>query len=172
MTYTFQSESTIYSCLNVNELLARNRRYIWSLSDNNGIRTHNHLVRKRIHNHLGKHASLSKWLSVCLRTKWLWVRIPLLLLFYLKVAEVNRGYLVCIESSLYWFIIELHWDINPLGANPTKWSNTLKQFVDKLPTNCLSVFDHFVKLAPKGLTVLFDVWRYQFERRTYSFAFW
>ena len=25
---------------------------------------------------------------------------------------------------------------NPLSANPTKWSNTLKQFVDSLPTNC------------------------------------
>ena len=34
--------------------------------------------------------------------------------------------------------------INPSSANPTKWSNTLKQFVGKLPTNCLSVFDHFV----------------------------
>ena len=33
--------------------------------------------------------------------------------------------------------------INPLSANITKWSNTLKQFVGKLPTNCLSVFDHF-----------------------------
>ena len=37
--------------------------------------------------------------------------------------------------------------LNPLSANPTKWSNTLKQFVGKLPTNCLSVFDHFVKLT-------------------------
>ena len=37
---------------------------------------------------------------------------------------------------------------NPLCANPTKWSNTLKQ----LPTNCLSVFDHFVGLVTKGLT--------------------
>ena len=36
-------------------------------------------------------------------------------------------------------------------ANPTKWSNTLKQFVGKLPTNCLSVFGHFVGLALKGL---------------------
>ena len=36
---------------------------------------------------------------------------------------------------------------NPLSANPTKWSNTLKQFVGKLPTNCLSVFDHIVILA-------------------------
>ena len=35
---------------------------------------------------------------------------------------------------------------NSLSANPPKWSNTLKQFVGSLPTNCLSVFDHFVKL--------------------------
>ena len=40
---------------------------------------------------------------------------------------------------------------NPLSANPTKWPNTLKQFVGKLPTNCLSVFGHFVNLALKGL---------------------
>ena len=43
---------------------------------------------------------------------------------------------------------------NPLSANPAKWSNTLKQFVGNLPTNCLSVFDHFVKLAFKGLMLL------------------
>ena len=42
--------------------------------------------------------------------------------------------------------------INPLSANPTKWSNTLKQFVGNLTTNCLSVFDYFVKLALKGLS--------------------
>ena len=41
--------------------------------------------------------------------------------------------------------------VNPLSANPIKWSNTLKQFVGKFPTNCLSVFDHFVKLALKRL---------------------
>ena len=38
-----------------------------------------------------------------------------------------------------------------LSANITKWSNTLKQFVSKLPTNCLSVFDHFVGFALKRL---------------------
>ena len=38
-----------------------------------------------------------------------------------------------------------------LSANPTKWSNTLKQFVAKLPTSCLSVFDHFAELALKWL---------------------
>ena len=44
--------------------------------------------------------------------------------------------------------------VNPLSANRTKYSNTLKEFVGKLPTNCLSVFDHFVKLALKGLNSL------------------
>ena len=32
--------------------------------------------------------------------------------------------------------------IKSLCTNPTKCSNTLKQLVDNLPTNCLSVFDH------------------------------
>ena len=41
--------------------------------------------------------------------------------------------------------------LNPLSVNPTKWSDTLKQFVGNLRTNCLSVFDHFVGLALKRL---------------------
>ena len=36
--------------------------------------------------------------------------------------------------------------LNPLSANPTNWSNTLN-----LPTNCLSVFHHFVISAHKRL---------------------
>ena len=63
LTNAFQSESALYSCLNVKELLAQNRRNIWSLSNSNGIRIHNHLVR------------LAKWLSVRLQTKWLWVQV-------------------------------------------------------------------------------------------------
>ena len=51
-------------------------------------------------------------------------------------------------------------EINPLSANPTKWSNTLKQLVGKLATNCLSVFDHFVKLALKGCHKLREKLRY------------
>ena len=46
--------------------------------------------------------------------------------------------------------------LNPLSTNPTKWSKILKQIVGNLPTNCLSclsVFDHFVGLALKGLTL-------------------
>ena len=40
-----------------------------------------------------------------------------------------------------------------ISTNPTKWSNTLKQLVGKFLTNCLSVFDHFVGFALKGLIV-------------------
>ena len=42
-------------------------------------------------------------------------------------------------------------EFDPLSANPTKWSNTFKQFHGNLPTNCLSVFEHFVILTLKGL---------------------
>ena len=71
VTYTFQSESTLYSCLNVKELLARSRLKLWRRSDFNWTRTQKHLVRKRTLNHL------AKWLSVRLRTKCFWVRVQL-----------------------------------------------------------------------------------------------
>ena len=45
----------------------------------------------------------------------------------------------------------MHIKFNPLSAELTKWPNTLKQLVGNLPTNCLSVFGHFVGLALKGL---------------------
>ena len=58
--YDFQTESKLHSCLNIKELLARNRCYIWSLNDRNRIWPHNYLVRKWTLNHLAK---LAKWLS-------------------------------------------------------------------------------------------------------------
>ena len=61
--YAFYSESTLYSFLNVMELLAQKRRDVWSLSDNDRIRTNNHLVCKQRLNHLTK---LAKWLSCVL----------------------------------------------------------------------------------------------------------
>ena len=75
----------------------------------------------------------------------------LITFFYLKYFKAN------VVFRIKWdFLISLSNEafeasINPLSTNPTKWSNTLKLFVGKLPTNCLSVFDHFVKLALKGL---------------------
>ena len=65
VTYAFQSESTLYSCLNLKELLAGSRREIWSLSDSNWTRAHSLLVRKRTLNHLAK---LAKSLSCVVST--------------------------------------------------------------------------------------------------------
>ena len=66
-------------------------------------------------------------------------------------------------SCSYWFNLELivikvvltelavvSKLVNPLSANPTKWSNTLKPFVGNSPANLLSVFGNFVILALKG----------------------
>ena len=47
-----------------------------------------------------------------------------------------------------------NWVILTLQAPAAQNGQTLKQFVSKLPTNCLSVFDHFVQLALKGLKLL------------------
>ena len=52
-------------CLNVRELLAWSRHHIWSLSDSNEIRIHNHLVRKPTLSYLAK---LGKWMSRVVRT--------------------------------------------------------------------------------------------------------
>ena len=51
---SFQSESTLYSCLNVKEIFPRTGCGIQFLSDSNWTRTHNHLVLKQTINHLAK----------------------------------------------------------------------------------------------------------------------
>ena len=62
----FQSNSTLYSCLNVKELLAQNRCNIWSLSCNNRIQTNSHLVCKQKLNNLAKLVwSACLWISGC-----------------------------------------------------------------------------------------------------------
>ena len=39
-----------------------------------------------------------------------------------NVLEIRRHLTICVESETFG-------NFNPLSANPTKWSNTLKQFV-------------------------------------------
>ena len=61
--------------------------------DCNWTRTQNHLVLKRTLNHLAKlaiWASLAKWLSVRLRTKWFWVRVQLQSL-HLQISRLLRA---------------------------------------------------------------------------------
>ena len=64
------------------------------------------------------------------------------LIFFKRMKHSDLGVLM----STGIFINEL---VKPLSTNSKKRLNTLKQFVDNLPTNSLSVFDYFVGLAPK-----------------------
>ena len=49
--YAYKRQSTLFSCMNVKEPLAQNRRNIWGLSDSNRTQAHNHIVHKRTLNH-------------------------------------------------------------------------------------------------------------------------
>ena len=60
VTHVCQSESTLYSCLNVKQLIAKSRRDICRRTYCNWIQTQNHVVLKGTINHLVK---LARWLS-------------------------------------------------------------------------------------------------------------
>ena len=72
--YAFQSESTLYSYQNDNELFYQKRCDIGSLNDCNGTRTRNNLISKQSLDHLAK---LAKRLSIELCSEYLSVSISL-----------------------------------------------------------------------------------------------
>ena len=57
--------------------------------------------------------------------------------------------------------------VNPLSANPKKWSDKLKQFIGKLSMNCLSVFGNFVGLALKELNYYFFILKPSMQKSRY-----
>ena len=61
VTYAFQIETTLFSCLNVKELLSQSGREILSLNDCAWTRTHNHLVCKRTLSNLAKLAQFGQF---------------------------------------------------------------------------------------------------------------
>ena len=63
-------------------------QYATQLSDSNRIQTHNHLVYNQTLNYLAK---LTKWLSVCLQTKCLWVQVLLQSLNLQKLCWFEQG---------------------------------------------------------------------------------
>ena len=162
----FQSESILYSCLDVKELLAWNRCDIWILSDSNGIWIHSGLVRKRRPDALAKLAKLLSccknlsvrctWLHVIImsrtrlrlmlhsivawtiQTKWLWVRIPLLSL------TLQMSYLFGARRSLTF-------DIQPTIAC---WF-TLKQVRDMIITYSPIIRVHILRQKGEITTISF-----------------
>ena len=77
VTYSFQSVSTLYSCLNVKGPLAISEVYVTET----GLEpTTTYFVNKYsfVQPNRSVWASLAKWFGVRLQTKWLWVGVPLL----------------------------------------------------------------------------------------------
>ena len=84
-------------------------------------------------------------------------RVPPFVIFFCNFQVSLVGREVPVMLVLHIFLATCY-DFNPLSANPTKLPNTLKQLVGILPTKCLSVFDHFVELALKGLILNHVIW--------------
>ena len=78
---------------------------------------------------------------------------------------------ISFKEHALWLLLACY--VNHLSANFKKWSNTLKQFVGKWPTNCLSVFDHFVGLALKVLNILEvkELPWLDFQNKIFTFTF-
>ena len=64
----------------------------------------------------------------------------------------SNEFIILFDESIFIFLGKKVF-LNPLSADPEKWSNKLKQIAGNFPTICLSVFDHFMNLALKRLTV-------------------
>ena len=105
VTYVFQSEPTLYSCLNFKELLAQKQARHLSLSDSNGIWTYDHLARKRTFNHLAKvffYVQVVVGLNLVVVTlqmfwftKWIGEREKLLQEKQVKIKQSHYKYRLC-----------------------------------------------------------------------------
>ena len=118
VTYAFQSESTLYICLNDKELLARNRCNIWSLSDYNGTRTHSQPDSQNWH---------PNCLSVRLRTKWLWVRGCFIYICY-KTSLILSSFYFFHDGGLHdiepvhWFAVQIN-ELVSISYRPPSWKS-------------------------------------------------
>ena len=128
VTYAFQSEYELYSCLNFKELVARKRHNIWSLSDWNWTQTHNHIVCKRILNHLAK---LAKWLSSIMST-YLYGAFN----FMFLSCHVHRGVVVITTAKLDSSKPELEFCA---GSNPARGMSEIRDGDDLWQWSCLEI---------------------------------
>ena len=133
-------------CLNVKELLARSRCHIWSLSDSNVIRTHDHLFSKGTLNHLAK---LAKWLSCVVNTHLYSAFDCMLLSCHVRVSEWIHAleFAWMLRNSL------LEAGANLRSSSDRNMIRTHKHLVRKRTHN------HFAKLA-KWLSYVVSTYLY------------
>ena len=115
VTYVFSRESTLYICLNIKQLVFRNRHDILRLSGRNGIRTQMHVVCKQILKHLDR---LPKWL----RLWWL-----LFCTVHLTVSYYHLMWAVWSKSTLFsWLNKKKLLDYNRPNICSLSYSNGIK----------------------------------------------
>ena len=117
VTYVFYNKSTLYSSLNVKDLLPENRRKVGNLSDCTWTRTNKHLLRKRTLNHFAK---LTKWLSWVVSTFLYDVLDFMFLSCHVRVSESIHTLqlpewqgLPCWKQAQSWKFKWLQLDSNP-----------------------------------------------------------
>ena len=145
ITYAFQGESTLHSCLNVNELLVWSRSQIWSLRACNWTRTQNHLVLKRTFKHLVK---LAKWFSCVLSTYLYGAFDCIYSSCHVRVSEwIHTPYLPEYKELLAQSRHEI-WSLSDCN-----WTRTQKHLAQKWTLN------HLAKLA-KWLSCVLSTYPY------------
>ena len=93
--------------VNLNSLVAWLSRNSNGNSNSNGNRIENHLIRKQTLNYLAKLASLAKWLSVHLRTKWLWDRNSLLSVYTFGKNAISLLFQCYLIPNYQMFVIKI-----------------------------------------------------------------
>ena len=93
--------------VNLNPLVAWLSRNSNGNSNSNGNRIDNHLTRKQTLNYLAKLASLAKWLSVHLRTKWLWDRNSLLSVYTFGKNAISLLFQCYLIPNYQMFVIKI-----------------------------------------------------------------
>ena len=105
-----------------------------------------------------------------------WAHLPkgleaatrMLIKFYDESWKPLVFFLLPLKGRIVELTIMLSSVLNPLSANPTKRSNTFKQFVQM---DCLSVLDQCVGLALKGLIPRHQKWESNFPA-IWPFVYW
>ena len=127
--YAVQSESILYICRNIKQLLAGNKRGIWSLSGNYGRRSYNRLNRKRTLNHLAK---LTKGLGYVVSIYMYGSLNSILLSCQVRISEwIHTLYLPecqgtpCSKQAWYLKFMWLQLDSNPQLISLTKLTKWL-----------------------------------------------
>ena len=127
--YSFQSESTLYSCLNAMEFLAWNRHDIWNLSDYSGTRMH----------HRDKYSQYSSIIWLVWLNGWVLVYELSGSEFGSSCCHLNFRYHACFEQGVPWhsdnYRVRIHSEMRTWHRKSIQASEYITTFIKSLWKN-------------------------------------